>query len=115
MRKFAVTLAATAAFVSMGLSAGTARAAMLSGSQGLRVAAEAGDMIDRVHCRPGRPHHRSRPADGCVYRGDGPVVVRPGYRYYGDDYYDYPGYYRRPGPGVYLGGPGIGIGIGPGY
>jgi len=52
MRKFAVTLAATAAFVSMGLAAGSAEAAMLSGSQGLRVAAEAGDMIDRVHCRP---------------------------------------------------------------
>jgi hypothetical protein len=86
--------------ISAGLLSQPAGAIGLPGSQAVQGAIADGDVIDKVHCRPGWRHHRYG-SDGC-YRG---------YRYYNS--YDYsPGYY---GPGVGFYGPGVtfGFGVGP--
>jgi|APDOM4702015191_1054821.scaffolds.fasta_scaffold90918_2 hypothetical protein len=66
MRMFALALAA-ATIVVAGAFAKPAAAVTLSGSDGLRHAIEDTDLTDKVHCRPGRPHHLRRWgwSDGC--------------------------------------------------
>ena len=94
-------LLVSAAFViSAGLISQPAGAIGLPGAQGVQGAVADGDVVDKVHCRPGWWHHRFRPHDGC-FRG---------YRYYNSySYGDYPGYYGY-GPGFY--GPSISFGFG---
>jgi len=99
MQKPLRLVASAAIVVSAGLLAQPAGAIGLPGAQGVQGAVVDGNVVDKVHCRPGWWHHRYRPHDGC-FRG---------YRYY-NSYDYYPGYYS---PGFY--GPGIsfGFGVGP--
>jgi len=79
MKIFALAVA-TAAVVTLSAFAKPAAAITLSGADGLRHAIEDTDLTDKVHCRPGRPHHLRRWgwSDGC-------------YRY---NYYSYPRFRR---------------------
>ena len=84
-------IVASAAFLSQ-----PASAIGLPGSPSMHDAIVNADVVDKVHCRPGRWHHRYRPHDGCYRR----------HRYYRDyDYYE-PGV-RAYGPGVGVYGPGV--------
>ncbi|SRR6266545_827459 len=103
MRKSLLVLAGAAALISAGFLTDRADAIGLPGMQSIRAAAEAADLTDRVHCRPGWWHHGYRPHDGC-FRG-----YRRYYSYGGPGYYPYA--YGGPGIGVY--GPGFGFSIGP--
>jgi hypothetical protein len=87
MKIFALAVA-TAAAVTLGAFAKPAAAITLSGADGLRHAIEDTDLTDKVHCRPGRPHHLRRWgwSDGC-------------YRY--NYYYSYPRF--RRGHRVHIG------------
>ena len=80
MKIFALAVA-TAAVVTLSAFAKPAAAITLSGADGLRHAIEDTDLTDKVHCRPGRPHHLRRWgwSDGC-------------YRY--NYYYSYPRFHR---------------------
>ena len=66
MKIFALAVA-TAAVVTLSAFAKPAAAITLSGADGLRHAIEDTDLTDKVHCRPGRPHHLRRWGwwDGC--------------------------------------------------
>jgi hypothetical protein len=66
MKTFALAVAA-AAVVTLSAFANPAKAITLSGSDGMRHAIEDTDLTDKVHCRPGRPHHLRRWGwwDGC--------------------------------------------------
>jgi hypothetical protein len=81
MRTLALAVAATA-IAATSFFANPAAAITLSGSDGLRHAIEDTDLTDKVHCRPGRPHHLRRWGwwDGC-------------YRY--NYFYSYPRYHYR--------------------
>jgi len=51
---------------------------------GIRATIQDVQVTDQVHCRPGWPHHRFRPYNGCFRRGFvvGPrIYVGPRYRY----------------------------------
>lgn len=89
-------LVSAALVISAGLISQPAGAIGLPGAQGVQGAVADGNVIDKVHCRPGWLHHRS--GDGCFRR----------YRYY-DNYGYYPGYYGYS-PGFY--GPSISFGFG---
>lgn len=107
MHKSLHILAGGAVLIAAGLFSHRADAIELPGTQSIAGAIAATDVIDQVHCRPGRWHHRYRPHDGCYRR----------YRYYSYPYYDpyySPYYYGRPyyyGPGVGVYGPGISFGF----
>jgi hypothetical protein len=105
MQKGLCALAGAAILASAGLFAQPASAIGLPGAQSMQGAIADVDATDKVHCRPGVWHHRSRPHDGCFRR----------YRYYNSyDYYD-PGYAYGPGyygPGVGFYGPGVGFRFG---
>jgi hypothetical protein len=98
------------------LMATGASAAVLNGPLGMQAAISETDVIEKVHCVPGWPHHRYRPHNGCYRRGywRGP----PAYYYsgYPSAYYygGYPSAYYYGG-GPFIAGPGfaIGFGIGP--
>jgi hypothetical protein len=66
MRTFALVVAA-ATIVGAGLLAKPAAAITLGGADGLRHAIEDTDLVDKVHCRWGWPHHLRRWGwwDGC--------------------------------------------------
>ena len=63
MKIFALAVA-TAAAVILSVFAKPAAAITLSGADGLRHAIEDTDLVDKVHCRPGWPHHWNG-GDGC--------------------------------------------------
>jgi hypothetical protein len=96
-------LVGAALVISAGLISQPAGAIGLPGTQSVQGAIAAdGNVIDKVHCRPGWRHHRYG-SDGCYRR----------YRYY-DNYGYYPGYYGYGyGPGFYGPGISLGFGIGP--
>lgn len=99
MRKYAISIAAGCAFA--GALALTPASAAPLGSQDMRKAIGEAGMVEQVHCRPGRWHHRNGPPDGC-YRES------RSYYYYDRPYYR-DRYYYRSGPGVGLYGPGGGL------
>jgi hypothetical protein len=115
MHKLTPLIAAAAVCAAAVSFAGRAEAGALAGAEGVRAAADEASIIEKVHCRPGRVHHRGWPHDGCrraVYR----APVYP-YAYgYGPYAYGYPYGYYRPGISVGVGGwgwgPGVGIGFG---
>ena len=98
MRIFALALAA-ATIVVAGAFAKPAAAVTLSGSDGLRHAIEDTDLTDKVHCRWGRAHHRTRWGwwDGC-YRGRSyyqPYYYAPPVFYFGSGrWYGHRHHYR---------------------
>jgi hypothetical protein len=82
MRKIVLALSAVAAAV-LAVSVGTRTEAAPLGNPGaLSGALEDVSVLDSVHCRPGRRHHRPtnwRRADGCARRGyRSDVIVVPG-------------------------------------
>jgi hypothetical protein len=81
MKTFALAVA-TAAIVAISTFANPAAAITLCGADGLRHAIEDTSLTDKVHCRPGRPHHLRSWGwwDGC-------------YRY--NYFYSYPRYHYR--------------------
>ena len=122
MRKLAFTLTAAAACtLSVSLSGG-AQAGALGGAEGIRAALDTTNLVEQVHCRPGRPHHSSfRTPDGCEGRQrHSRRYVQPRYGY--QPYYGSPYGYQRYGyqPQYYPFGyssPGISFGFstGPRY
>ena len=86
MRKLLLTLAAAAAVLAAGTLANRSDAMTVGTAAGLRAAIEDANPVDRIHCRPGRPHHsyhrpssRYRAWDGCAAVGPSllvpPVVI----------------------------------------
>ena len=120
MHKFTPLIAAAAVCVAGVSLASRADAGALAGADGLRPALDEMSLAEKVHCRPGRVHHRGWPHDGCSRR----VYRAPAYPAYGYGPYAY-GYPYGYGPGVSVGvgvggwghrgwgwGPGVGIGFG---
>lgn len=97
MRKHAIPIALAAGCAFAGAVAITPVNAAPLGSQNTQnPAIGENNLVEQVHCRPGRWHHRDRPHDGC-YRDQ-----RRYYYYYDDGpYYRDRYYYRSPGVGIY--------------
>ena len=105
MRTLALTLATVAAALA-GASV-TAQAGTALGAEALRAAAADLQLVDKVHCRPGRWHHRSS-GDGC--RRAVRYHYQQPYHSYGYSPYAY-GY----GPYAYGYSPGISFHFGSGH
>jgi hypothetical protein len=89
MRTFVVAVAA-ATIMAASSFAKPAAAITLGGADGLRHAIEDTDLVDKVHCRPGWPHHWNG-SDGC-YRYN--YYPRYRYNYYPRYRYNYYPRYR---------------------
>ncbi len=79
MKRLTVVMTGLAAALSLCGLTGRADAALLGNPAGLIGAADDLSLIENVHCRPGRWHHRPnewRRGDGC--RRGGAVIVVPG-------------------------------------
>lgn len=101
MRKYAISIALAAGCAFAGALTATPAATAPLGLHDIRSATGDASVVEQVHCRPGREHHRNWPYDGC-YR------ERRSYYYYDDGpYYRDRYYYRSPGVGIY--GPGGGL------
>jgi len=82
MRTFGLVVAA-ATIVGAGLLAKPAAAITLGGADGLRHAIEDTDLVDKVHCRWGWPHHLRRWGwwDGCYRYRQSFYFYRPLHRH----------------------------------
>ena len=98
MHKFTPLIAAAAICVAGVSLASRAEAGALAGADGLRPALDEMSLTEKVHCRPGRVHHRGWPHDGCLRASIG----RPAYPASGMVPYAY-GYPYGYGPGVSVG------------
>ena len=100
MHKFTPLIAAAAVCVAGVSLASRADAGALAGADGLRPALDEMSLTEKVHCRPGRVHHRGWPHDGC---SRAPCIGHPAYPAYAlwvPYAYGYPYGY---GPGVSVG------------